>query len=118
MALPPAFRMAAIVSSAGAGSISLTTTEAPSAASFFAEAAPMPRPEPVTIATFPSIMPIVRFLLLVTHRRIDKQRIENHQKRLPTRRSLRPPLHIRGESVHRRGKSSAYRYTFKRQFHE
>src|SRR2546427_12361280 len=64
MALPPAFRMEATVSSAGVGSISLTTTEAPSAPSFFAVAAPIPRPEPVTIATLPSIIPITLIDLL------------------------------------------------------
>src|SRR6266487_4265115 len=67
MALPPAFRIAPTVSSAGVGSISLTTTEAPSAPSFFAEAAPIPRPEPVTIATLPSIIPITLINLLFAH---------------------------------------------------
>src|SRR6266516_4298018 len=63
MAVPPAFLMAAAVSSAGVGSISLTTTKAPSIPSFFAEAAPIPRPEPVTIAILPSIIPTVDLLL-------------------------------------------------------
>src|SRR5579884_444151 len=58
MAMPPASRMAAAVSSAGAASRSLTTTFAPSEANSFAAAAPMPRPEPVKIATLLSSMPI------------------------------------------------------------
>jgi hypothetical protein len=46
--------MSATVCSAGAASRSLTTTLAPSLASFMAMARPMPRPEPETIATLPS----------------------------------------------------------------
>src|SRR5713101_4353255 len=46
------------VSSAGAGSRSLTTTAAPSAPNNLAVAAPIPRPAPVKIATLPSIKPI------------------------------------------------------------
>src|ERR1043165_6426492 len=53
MASPPAARISAATASPGAASRSLTTTLAPSLASFSAMARPMPRPEPVTSATFP-----------------------------------------------------------------
>src|SRR5579859_2122906 len=56
--LPPALRMDVVTSSAGAGSRSLTTTAAPSEANKLAAAAPMPRPDPVIIATLPSSMPM------------------------------------------------------------
>src|SRR5579871_5763474 len=46
--------MACSDSPAGAGSRSLIITAAPAAASFSAIARPMPRPAPVTSATFPS----------------------------------------------------------------
>src|SRR5216684_1184103 len=58
IAFPPAVRIAAAVSSAGAGSRSLTTTAAPSAPNNLAVAAPIPRPAPVKIATLPSIKPM------------------------------------------------------------
>ena len=63
-AWPPAFLIAVTTSSAGAWSppspasdtpISFTTTFAPCSAIIVAMAAPMPRPAPVTTATFPSI---------------------------------------------------------------
>src|SRR5258708_12630335 len=57
-AAAPALRIAPAVSSAGAGSRSLTTPAAPSAPNNLAVAAPIPRPAPVKIATLPSIKPI------------------------------------------------------------
>src|SRR3954466_9454467 len=57
-AVPPAASIAATVSLAGASSRSLTTTDAPSPASLRAISAPMPRPEPVTMATLPSSFPM------------------------------------------------------------
>src|SRR5579883_806831 len=59
IAFPPALRIAAAVSSAGAGSRSLTTTDAPCSPNNLAVAAPMPRPEPVMIAALPSSMPMI-----------------------------------------------------------
>ncbi len=53
MASPPAARISAATASPGAASRSLTTTFAPSLTSFSAMARPMPRPDPVTSATFP-----------------------------------------------------------------
>ncbi len=58
-ALPPIFSISAIVSFAGASSRSLTTTLAPSRARRSATCCPIPRPDPVTIATFPSSCPTV-----------------------------------------------------------
>src|SRR5215813_1128645 len=52
-ASPPAALISAATASPGAASRSLTTTRAPSLASFSAMARPMPRPDPVTSATFP-----------------------------------------------------------------
>src|SRR5262249_52911669 len=52
-ASPPAALISAATASPGAASRSLTTSFAPSLASFSAMARPMPRPEPVTSATFP-----------------------------------------------------------------
>src|SRR5579872_1120067 len=57
-AWPPAAVISSTTSVAGAGSTSLTTTCAPSAANSFAVAAPIPRPAPVTIATRLSSRPI------------------------------------------------------------
>src|ERR1019366_8604027 len=65
MASPPRARIFAMVSSAGPASRSFTTTLAPSLASFCAMACPMPRPEPVTIAIFPS-----SFFILFPHKKI------------------------------------------------
>src|SRR5262245_16320278 len=56
-ALRPSLAISAMVSFAGSGSRSLTTTSAPSRASRSATCWPMPRPEPVTIATLPSSCP-------------------------------------------------------------
>src|SRR5882757_781025 len=58
-AWPPAASMAATVSLAGSASRSLTTTFAPSLASFSAISRPMPRPEPETMATLPSRVPML-----------------------------------------------------------
>src|SRR4051812_26985249 len=63
-ARPPASSIAATVSLAGASSRSLTTTAAPSAASFSAISRPMPRPDPVTRATRPSSLLICDLLRL------------------------------------------------------
>ena len=57
-ARPPSFSISAIVSLAGASSRSFTTTAAPSRASRNATCCPIPRPEPVTIATLPSSCPM------------------------------------------------------------
>src|SRR5262249_40685999 len=57
-ARPPIPSISAIVSFAGASSRSFTTTAAPSLASRSATSRPMPRPEPVTIATLPSSCPM------------------------------------------------------------
>src|SRR5699024_4598017 len=53
-ASPPAARISSSTSCAGSASRSLITTRAPSLASFRAIERPMPRPDPVTRATFPS----------------------------------------------------------------
>src|SRR6266478_2194215 len=62
-ARPPARSMRAMVSRAGASSRSFTTTAAPSRASRSATCCPMPRPDPVTIATLPSSSPMPSRLL-------------------------------------------------------
>src|SRR5882757_3979275 len=53
IASPPAALISATTASPGAASRSLTTTLAPSLASFSAMARPMPRPDPVMSETFP-----------------------------------------------------------------
>src|SRR2546426_499953 len=53
-ASPPPLLICAATASTVSTSTSLTTTRAPSAASFSAIERPIPRPEPVTSATFPS----------------------------------------------------------------
>jgi hypothetical protein len=60
-ASPPAAMISAATASPGAASRSLTTTLAPSLASFSAIARPIPRPDPVINATFPASldMPIL-----------------------------------------------------------
>src|SRR5690242_16637044 len=72
-ARPPARSISAMVSLAGASSRSLTTTAAPSRARRRATCWPMPRPDPVTIATLPSSCPI-RSGLLGVARMIAQQR--------------------------------------------
>ena len=62
MASPPAALISAATASPGAASRSLTTTLAPSLASFSAIARPMPRPEPVMSATLPVSFGIGVFL--------------------------------------------------------
>ena len=62
-AVPP---IAAAVAAAVEPSRSVTATIAPSAASFSAIARPMPCPAPVTIAIFPSSVPMGAFLRSVT----------------------------------------------------
>lgn len=54
MARPPAFSMSVTTASSSAFRRPFTTTIAPSAARSFAASRPMPVPEPVTIATWPS----------------------------------------------------------------
>src|SRR5882757_974949 len=63
-ALPPAASIAATVSLAGSASRSFTTTLAPSPASLTAISRPMPRPEPETMATLPSRVPMFGSLLI------------------------------------------------------
>src|SRR5581483_1203173 len=58
-ARPPADSMAVTVSFALSRLMSATTTAAPSAAMRCAVARPIPEPEPVTIATFPSSTPTI-----------------------------------------------------------
>jgi hypothetical protein len=57
-ALPPALVISSTTALAGSVSRSLTTTLAPSAASFSAIERPIPRPEPLTMAVLPSSFPI------------------------------------------------------------
>src|SRR5215831_3441187 len=73
--LPPAALIASAVSLAGAGVRSQTTTDAPSAANSFAAAAPMPRPEPVRIATLPSNMPMLCLLLCLNQNPCQPRRV-------------------------------------------
>src|SRR6478735_5850988 len=63
IASAPIARSSATVSLPGPSSRSLTTTRAPSLASFSAICRPMPRPDPETSATLPSNLPAIPMLL-------------------------------------------------------
>src|SRR3954447_24405994 len=63
IASAPIARSSATVSLPGPSSRSLTTTRAPSLASFRAICRPMPRPDPETSATLPSNLPAIILLL-------------------------------------------------------
>src|SRR5262249_12249880 len=89
--------ISAIVSFAGASSRSFTTTAAPSRASRNATSRPMPRPEPVTIATLASSCPMSSFSPL------SIRRSPRWSARLPAPATHPPGYREGGGAVKRRG---------------
>src|ERR1700694_593070 len=87
-ARPPIFSMRPIVSLAGASSRSLTTTAAPSRASRRATCCPMPRPDPVTIATLPSSCPIASGLPAVVWRLAQERHLRLRVGELPRHQAV------------------------------